>query len=183
MSLAERSLQGSQRTAAAGWEALHGLMCRGYRLTESGRGADLRVTQAVSISPVRIARRMTAARDSPDERALHLTTESPTPPCRRRGALFGPNVQGFDCIPSNPRSRSRVHVRLRPILEPGNREVEIGLTGRHLTAERSTHPGRKGTRIYPGRRSRRSTFRGGCADTYGSLAQEVGGQGALIRPE
>jgi len=75
-------------------------MCRGYRLTEPGRGADLRVTQAVRISPVRIARRMTAARDSPDERALHLTTESPAPPCRRWGALFGPNEQGLIAYPA-----------------------------------------------------------------------------------
>jgi len=115
---------------------------------------------------------MTAARDSPDERALHLTTESPAPPSRGRGALIGLNDQGFDCIPSNPRSRSRVTCSERPILEPGNREVEIGLTGRHLTAERSTHPGRKGARIFLASVCAAPSFRGGCADTYGSLAQD-----------
>jgi hypothetical protein len=178
MHLLHARLQGSQRTAAAGWEALHSLMCRGRQLTSLAVALTSTSPRQLVSRRSGLARRMTVARDSPDERALHLTTESPVPRSRRRGALIGLNDQGFDCRPSNPRSRSRVTCTERPILEPGNREVETGLTGRHLTAERSTHPGRKGTGACAA-----SPFRGGlCRYIWEPGAGMVGGQGALIRP-
>jgi hypothetical protein len=44
--LAEHRPQGSQRFAAAGWEVLPDHTGRGYQHTESGRGADSRVTSS-----------------------------------------------------------------------------------------------------------------------------------------
>jgi len=52
-------------------------MCRGCRHTESGRGADSRDYEQQISRRSGFVRRMTDARDSSDERALHLTIENP----------------------------------------------------------------------------------------------------------
>jgi len=75
--LAVHRLQGSQRTAAAGWEVLHDHKCRGHRLTRPGFGADSRDLSSMVSRQPGFARRMTVARDSSDERALHLAIENP----------------------------------------------------------------------------------------------------------
>jgi hypothetical protein len=99
--LAAHRLQGSQRVAAAGWEVLHDHKCRGGRHTQSGRGADSRdIEQHVSRRPG-FARRMTDARDSSDERALHLAIENPG---FGLGGSDRPRRSGVDCLPGNPRS-------------------------------------------------------------------------------
>jgi len=131
----------SQRFAAAGWEVLHDHMCRGRQLTEPGRGRrPLDIGQHLSWSG--FVRRMTDARDSSDERALHLAWE----PGLRPGGSDRPQWSGVDCLPSNPWCWARVMCSERPIV-PRNREVENCQTGTHLAAKRSAFLSCKSTEL------------------------------------
>jgi len=95
--LAVYSFQGSQRFAAAGWEVLHDRMCRGCQHTESGRGADPRDIGQLVSRQSGSARRMSDARDSSDERALHLALRTRA---SAWGALIGPDDQGLAAYPA-----------------------------------------------------------------------------------
>jgi len=173
--------RGSQRTAAAGWEVLHDHTCRGCQHTESGRGADsLDIEQLVSRWSG-FVRRMTDARDSSDERALHLALRPGFAP----GGLWSARTTRGRLHTEESAKLSSRKCSERPVSVLRNREVETRKTGMHLSAERSANLSRKGaegTRVVfrhlsPlfGVDERRRVWEPG--------AGKVGGQGALIRPE
>jgi len=177
------SIQGSQRIAAAGWEALRGHTAQGLPAYQVWLWS----------CPLEIGQECLAARNrEKNDRMLgSLRTKEPLHLALRawasaRGALVGPDDQGLIADLGNPRGWARVNSSREAHTCPGAARLRFGQAGMLIAAERPASPGaaKAPSFVLGGCHVRPLPLRSEVADKYGSLAQEgFGGQGALVQPE